>query len=59
MDINSMLCIYYIYSFYGICWDVYNHLDYETHATDKTMRYLQTWGYNIIKHDDRSIMHMK
>ena len=25
---------------YGICGDVYDRLDYETHATDKTMRYL-------------------
>ena len=38
MDINSMRCMYY--SFNGICGDIYDRLDYETHATDKTMRYL-------------------
>ena len=44
MDINSVHCIhtrlYKIYSFYGICGDVYDRLDYETHTTDKTVRYL-------------------
>ena len=27
------------YSFNGICGDVFDRLDYETHAADKTMRY--------------------
>ena len=40
------LCAFYrlynIYSFYGmiICGDVYDRLDYDTHARDKTLRYL-------------------
>ena len=38
MDINSMRFINY--SFNGICSDVYDPLDYETHATNKTMRSL-------------------
>ena len=33
---------------YGICGDVYVHLDYETHATHKTMRYLKIREYNNI-----------
>ena len=33
------------YSFNGICGDVYDRLDYETHAKDRTMHSL--WGYNI------------
>ena len=33
-----MRCLYY--SFYGICGDVYDRLDYETRATDKTVCYL-------------------
>ena len=45
MYIKPMSCMYY--SFNGICGDVYDRVDYETHATDKTMRYLQTRGYNI------------
>ena len=28
------------YGINGICGDVYDHVDYETHATDKTMRSL-------------------
>ena len=32
--------LYKINSFYGICGDVYDRLENETHATDKTMRYL-------------------
>ena len=49
MDINSLCCIglYLIYSFYGISGDVYDRLHYETHATDKTKRYVQKRGYNI------------
>ena len=27
---------------YGICGDVYDRLDYETHATDKTMLFKNT-----------------
>ena len=33
---------------YGICGEVYDRLDYETHATDKTMRYLKIREYNNI-----------
>ena len=32
--------LYKIYSFYVLLGDVYDRLDYETHATDKTMCYL-------------------
>ena len=32
----------------GICGDVYGRLDYETHATDTTMRYLKIREYNNI-----------
>ena len=44
MDIDGYkLCalyrLYKIYNFYVICGDVYDHLDYGTHATEKTMRY--------------------
>ena len=38
MDINSTL--YTEAYMYGICGDVYDRFDYETHSTDKTMRYL-------------------
>ena len=40
MDINHNRCRPIYYSFNGICADVYDRLDYETHTTDKTMRYL-------------------
>ena len=33
---------------YGICGDVYDRLDCETHAKDKTMRYLSIWENNIL-----------
>ena len=32
------------YSFYVICGDVYDRLDYETHATDKTTCVLNKHG---------------
>ena len=38
MDMKSMRCI--DYNFNGISGDVYDRLDYETHATNKSMRYL-------------------
>ena len=47
MTVNSMRFINY--SFNGICGHVYDCLDYETHATDKIMRYSYTWGYNMYK----------
>ena len=45
MDIDGYrpkLCALYrhMHSFYEICGDVYDRLKNETHATDKTMRYL-------------------
>ena len=42
MDIDGYkLCTLYTEAYmYGICDDVYDRLDYETHPTDKTMRSL-------------------
>ena len=56
MDIDGYnLTLYVVYIslyMYVISGDVYDRLDYETHAKDKTMRYLKIREYNNIKHDD-------
>ena len=44
---------------YGICGDVYDRLDYETHSKYKTMRYFINMGIKHIKHNDRNYMHVK
>ena len=47
-----------VYRMLNLNLPTYDCLDYETHATDKTMHSLKKWSYYILKHDS-SDMHIK